>query len=52
MHRSGCSIFGTINLDLREATLAAAEVDVDVFNFFGTVTMIGPCEMEIFTIDP
>jgi hypothetical protein len=36
------SIFGTINLDLREATLAAAEVDVDVFNFFGTVTVIVP----------
>jgi Domain of unknown function (DUF1707)/Cell wall-active antibiotics response 4TMS YvqF len=36
------SIFGTIDLDLREATLAGPEIDVDVFNLFGTVTVIVP----------
>jgi uncharacterized protein DUF1707/cell wall-active antibiotic response 4TMS protein YvqF len=36
------SIFGTIVLDLREARLAAAEVEVEIFNLFGTVTVIVP----------
>jgi hypothetical protein len=36
------SIFGTIDLDLREATLAGSEINLDVFNLFGTVTIIIP----------
>jgi hypothetical protein len=36
------SIFGTIDLDLRQATLSSDVVDVEVFNFFGTVTLIVP----------
>jgi len=36
------SIFGTIDLDLRQATLHGDVVDVEVFNFFGTVTLIVP----------
>jgi hypothetical protein len=36
------SIFGTIDLDLREARLAGPEVEIDIFNFFGTVTLIVP----------
>jgi hypothetical protein len=42
-HRSSFrSIFGTIDLDLREARLAGPEVEIDIFNFFGTVTLIVP----------
>ncbi|MGI8506151.1 MAG: DUF1707 SHOCT-like domain-containing protein [Solirubrobacteraceae bacterium] len=36
------SIFGTIDLDLRQATLHGDVVDVEVFNLFGTVTLIVP----------
>ena len=36
------SIFGTIDLDLRQATLHGDVVEVSVFNFFGTVTVIVP----------
>jgi hypothetical protein len=36
------SIFGTITLDLRQATLHGDEVDLAVFNLFGTVTLIVP----------
>jgi hypothetical protein len=36
------SIFGTIDLDLRQATLHGDVVDVDVYNLFGTVTVIVP----------
>jgi hypothetical protein len=36
------SVFGTIDLDLRTATLPGAEVDLAVRNFFGTVTVIVP----------
>lgn len=36
------SIFGTIDLDLRQATLHGEPVEIDIFNLFGTVTVIVP----------
>jgi hypothetical protein len=36
------SVFGTIDLDLREATLPGADVELDVHNIFGTVTVFVP----------
>jgi hypothetical protein len=52
LHRSGyweldqrsefSSIFGTIDLDLRQATLHGDEAEIKVFNLFGTVTVIVP----------
>jgi hypothetical protein len=36
------SIFGTIELDLRDATLSGELTELDVYNFFGTVTVIVP----------
>jgi Domain of unknown function (DUF1707)/Cell wall-active antibiotics response 4TMS YvqF len=36
------SIFGTIDLDLRQARLSADVTELDVFNLFGTVTVIVP----------
>jgi hypothetical protein len=36
------SVFGTIDLDLREATLLAAEVELSIRNIFGTVTVLVP----------
>jgi uncharacterized protein DUF1707/cell wall-active antibiotic response 4TMS protein YvqF len=52
LHRSGyweldqssqfSSIFGTIDLDLRQATLHGDVVEVRIFNLFGTVTVIVP----------
>lgn len=36
------SLFGTIILDLREARLAGPEVELDIYNLFGTVTVLVP----------
>jgi hypothetical protein len=36
------SIFGTIDLDLRQARLAGPEVELEIYNLFGTVTVIVP----------
>jgi Domain of unknown function (DUF1707)/Cell wall-active antibiotics response 4TMS YvqF len=36
------SVFGTIDLDLRQATLPGSEVDIAVHNIFGTVTVFVP----------
>ena len=36
------SWFGTVDLDLRQATLPAADVGIDVRNIFGTVTVLVP----------
>ena len=42
-HRSSWrSIFGTIDLDLRQARLAGPETVLEVYNLFGTVTVIVP----------
>lgn len=35
-------LFGTIDLDLRQARLAASETSIEVYNLFGTVTLIVP----------
>jgi Cell wall-active antibiotics response 4TMS YvqF len=39
---SWSSLFGTIILDLREARLAGPEVELDIYNLFGTVTVLVP----------
>ena len=41
------SVFGTIDLDLREARLASPEIALDVHNVFGTVTVIVPEGVEV-----
>jgi Domain of unknown function (DUF1707)/Cell wall-active antibiotics response 4TMS YvqF len=41
------SIFGTISLDLRQARLSAGVTELDVFNLFGTVTVIVPEGVEV-----
>jgi hypothetical protein len=41
------SIFGTIDLDLRQARLSADVTELDVFNLFGTVTVIVPEGAEV-----
>ncbi len=47
-HRSSWrSIFGTIDLDLRHARLAGAETLLEVYNLFGTVTVIVPDGVEV-----
>lgn len=50
-HRSSWrSIFGTIDLDLRQARLSAELTEIDVYNLFGTVTVIVPGGIEV-TVD-
>ena len=41
------SIFGTIDLDLRQARLAGAETALEIYNLFGTVTVIVPEGVEV-----
>jgi Domain of unknown function (DUF1707)/Cell wall-active antibiotics response 4TMS YvqF len=41
------SIFGTIDLDLRQARLADNDTLVEVYNFFGTVTLVVPEGVEV-----
>lgn len=41
------SIFGTIDLDLRQARLAGSETLLEVYNLFGTVTVIVPDGVEV-----
>jgi DUF1707 SHOCT-like domain/Cell wall-active antibiotics response LiaF, C-terminal len=41
------SIFGTITLDLSQARLAGPEVDLEIFNLFGTVTVIVPESVDV-----
>jgi hypothetical protein len=41
------SIFGTIHLDLRQTRLSADVTELDVFNLFGTVTVIVPEGVEV-----
>ena len=41
------SIFGTITLDLSQARLAGPEVELEVFNLFGTVTVIVPESVDV-----
>jgi hypothetical protein len=46
-HSAYSSIFGTIDLDLRQARLSADESEIDVYNLFGTVTVIVPEGVEV-----
>jgi hypothetical protein len=41
------SIFGTIDLDLRQARLVGRETALEVYNLFGTVTVIVPEGVEV-----
>jgi hypothetical protein len=41
------SIFGTITLDLSQARLAGPEVELQIFNLFGTVTIIVPESVDV-----
>jgi hypothetical protein len=41
------SIFGTIDLDVRQARLASPETVLEVYNLFGTVTVIVPEGVEV-----
>lgn len=41
------SIFGTIDLDVRQARLAGPETVLEVYNLFGTVTVIVPDGVEV-----
>jgi hypothetical protein len=41
------SICGTITLDLSQARLAGSEVDLQIFNLFGTVTVIVPESVQV-----
>ena len=41
------SICGTITLDLSQARLAGPAVDLDIFNLFGTVTVIVPESVQV-----
>ncbi len=46
-HSSWRSIFGTIDLDLRQARLGGPETALEVYNLFGTVTVIVPDGVEV-----
>src|SRR6201995_4657900 len=46
-HSAYSSIFGTINLDLRQARLSGHDTEIDVHNLFGTVTVIVPEGIEV-----
>ena len=41
------SIFGTITLDLSQARLPGSAVDLEIFNLFGTVTVIVPESVDV-----
>ena len=41
------SVFGTIDLDLRQARLAGSETTLEVYNLFGTVTVTVPEGVEV-----
>jgi len=40
-------ICGTVMLDLTQARLSAAETELDVYNLFGTVTLVVPDEVQV-----
>jgi hypothetical protein len=41
------SVFGTIDLDLTQARLAGHQTDIEIYNLFGTVTLIVPEGVEV-----
>jgi len=47
-HRSAyTSIFGTIDLDLRQARLPGSDAEIHVYNVFGTVTILVPDGVDV-----
>jgi Domain of unknown function (DUF1707)/Cell wall-active antibiotics response 4TMS YvqF len=40
-------IFGTVALDLTQARLSAADTELDIYNLFGTVTLVVPEEVQV-----
>jgi len=40
-------ICGTVVLDLTQARLSAADTEVDIYNLFGTVTLVVPDEVQV-----
>jgi hypothetical protein len=40
-------IFGTVVLDLTQARLSAADTELDIYNLFGTVTLVVPDEVQV-----
>ena len=46
-HTRYVSIFGTIDLDLREARLPGSNAALDIHNIFGTVTVLVPDGVEV-----
>ena len=46
-HSSWRSIFGTIDLDLRQARLDGPETLLEIYNLFGTVTLLVPEGVEV-----
>ena len=46
-HSSWRSVFGTIDLDLRQARLDGPETLLQIYNLFGTVTLIVPEGVEV-----
>lgn len=49
-HSSYRAFFGTVDLDLRQAMLDAPKVELEVYNLFGTVTVLVP-EGALVTVD-
>jgi hypothetical protein len=41
------ALFGTIELDLRQARMAAPEVAIEIYNLFGTVTIVVPAGVAV-----
>jgi Domain of unknown function (DUF1707)/Cell wall-active antibiotics response 4TMS YvqF len=46
-HSSFRCIFGTVMLDLTQARLSAADTELDIYNLFGTVTLVVPDEVQV-----
>src|SRR5579859_7060198 len=46
-HSAFRSVFGTIDLDLRQATLPGSEIELSIQNIFGTVTVVVPDGVEV-----
>jgi Domain of unknown function (DUF1707)/Cell wall-active antibiotics response 4TMS YvqF len=43
-------IFGTVDLDLSQARLAGSDVELEVFNLFGTVTVVVPAGVDVSVV--
>lgn len=47
VHSQWRALFGTIVLDLREARLSGPEVELEIYNLFGTVTVVAPAGIAV-----